>query len=163
MTSQVCSREGTALETSVGINPAPGRAACVAMSVTRDPRELGAIFLGGAAGSLLRAYVGLHLVTSTHHWPWGTFLVNVAAAFLLGYFSTRLLERLPVSNYQRPLLGTGICGGLSTFSTMQIEVVRLFQGGDWVVAVSYVLASIAAGYVALHLATALVRRAVVRW
>jgi CrcB protein len=130
--------------------------------MTRDVRELGAIFVGGAVGSIARAWVGLHL-NGTTAWPWGTFGVNILAAFLLGYFSTRLLERLPVSNYQRPFLGTGICGGLSTFSTMQIEVIRLFQSGAWVTGVSYVVASIVAGYAALHLATALVRRAVVRW
>ncbi|MBO0845818.1 MAG: fluoride efflux transporter CrcB [Nocardioides sp.] len=131
--------------------------------MTRDPRELGAIFVGGAVGSLARAYVGVHLATTPHHWPWGTFLVNIVSAFALGYFSTRLLERLPVSNYQRPFLGTGICGGLSTFSTVQIEVVRLFQGGDWVIAAGYAVSSIVAGYAVLHLATALVRRSVVRW
>jgi fluoride exporter len=131
--------------------------------MTRDLRELGAIFVGGAVGSIARAWVGLHVPTLPHQWPWGTFLVNVVSAFLLGYFSTRLLERLPVSNYQRPFVGTGVCGGLSTFSTMQIEVVRLFQSGDWLIAVSYVAASIVAGYAALHVATALVRRAVVRW
>jgi CrcB protein len=124
---------------------------------------VGAIFVGGSIGSVARAWLGLHLNGSTDRWPWGTFVVNVAAAFLLGYFSTRLLERLPVSSYQRPLLGTGICGGLSTFSTMQVEIVRMFQGGDWVLALGYVGASVVAGYAALHLATALVRRAVVRW
>jgi CrcB protein len=46
---------------------------------------------------------------------------------------------------------------------MQVEVVRLFQGGDWMIGVGYVVASIVAGLVALHVATALVRRAVVRW
>lgn len=131
--------------------------------MTPDPRELGAIFAGGAVGSVARAWVGVHLNGTLGHWPWGTFGVNVVAAFLLGYFSTRLLERLPVSNFQRPFLGTGVCGGLSTFSTMQVEVVRLFQSGNWVIAVSYVAASVVAGYVALHLATALVRRAVPRW
>jgi fluoride exporter len=128
-----------------------------------DPRELGAVFVGGAAGSVLRAYVGLHLAGSPPAWPWGTFVVNVVSAFLLGYFSTRLLERLPVSSYQRPFVGTGICGGLSTFSTMQIEVIRLVQHGAALVAVSYVLASVVAGFVALHVATAVVRRAAVRW
>lgn len=130
--------------------------------MTRDLRELGAIFVGGAVGSVARAWVGLHL-NGTTAWPWGTFAVNVVAAFLLGYFSTRLLERLPVSNYQRPFLGTGICGGLSTFSTMQVEVVRLLQSGAWAIAVTYVVASIVVGYLALHLATSIVRRAVVRW
>ena len=46
-------------------------------------------------------------------WPWPTFVVNIVGAFLLGYFGTRLLERLPTSSYRRPLLGTGFCGGLS--------------------------------------------------
>ena len=43
-----------------------------------------------------------------------TFVVNVAGAFLVGFFTTRLQERLPVSAYRRPLLGTGLCGGLTT-------------------------------------------------
>lgn len=130
--------------------------------MTRDPREVCAIFVGGAIGSVARALVGTELVSTSDGWPWATFLVNVAAAFSLGYFSTRLLERLPSSNYQRPFVGTGICGGLSTFSTMQIESVRLVQAGEWWVALSYLLASLVAGLMALHVATSLVRRARVR-
>ena len=80
------------------------------------------------------------------------------AAFLLGYFVTRLQERLPLSSYRRPLLGTGICGGLSTFSTMQVEILKMISAGAWGLAVAYAAASIVAGYAALHLATALVRR-----
>jgi CrcB protein len=131
--------------------------------VGHDRRELLAIFVGGAIGAWGRALVDLALGTSSGGWPLATFLVNVVAAFMLGYFSTRLLERLPASNYQRPFLGTGLCGGLSTFSTVQVEVVRLFEHGAWAIAVSYVLASVVVGLLALHLATALVRRAVVRW
>ena len=41
-------------------------------------------------------------------WPWVTFAANIAGAFLLGYFATRLQERLPLSAYRRPLLGTGL-------------------------------------------------------
>ncbi len=50
-------------------------------------------------------------------WPWTTFTVNIVGAFMLGYFTTRLQERLPLSSYRRPFLGTGICGALTTFST----------------------------------------------
>lgn len=124
-----------------------------------DGREIAAIFVGGAIGTLLRAGLGQWLTTPSGGWPWATFVVNVVAAFALGYFSTRLLERLPASTYRRPLLGTGICGGLSTFSTMQVELVRLVQAHAWGVAVSYLVASVVCGLVALHLATGLVRRA----
>jgi len=88
--------------------------------------------------------------------------VNIVGAFLLGYFTTRLLERLPVSSYRRPLLGTGICGGLTTFSTMQVEIIKMFEHHNYGLAVGYTVASIVAGLLALYLATALVRRARVR-
>jgi len=60
-------------------------------------------------------------------WPWPTFAVNIAGALLLGYLITRLQERLPLSAYRRPLLGTGLCGALTTFSTMPVEVVRMLE------------------------------------
>ena len=91
-------------------------------------------------------------------WPWATFVANVAGTLLLGYFVTRLQERLPVSAYRRPLLGTGLCGALTTFSTMQVEVLRMLGAGRTGLAVVYVLASIGVGFVGVFLATALVRR-----
>jgi CrcB protein len=84
--------------------------------------------------------------------------VNVAGAFLLGYFVTRLQERLPLSRYRRPLLGTGLCGGLTTFSTMQVELLRMIDARQFGLAVGYASASVVSGYAAIHLATAMVRR-----
>ena len=81
---------------------------------------------------------------------------------LLGYFITRLTERLPLSSYRRPLLGTGLCGGLSTFSTMQVEILKMLDAHAWGLAAGYAAASIAAGYAAIQLATAVVRRVRVR-
>ena len=73
-----------------------------------DRRELGAVFAGGAVGTLARAALEAVAGAPPGHWPWATFIVNIVGAFLLGYFTTRLLERLPVSSYRRPLLGTGV-------------------------------------------------------
>jgi CrcB protein len=56
------------------------------------------------------------------------------------------------------LLGTGLCGGLTTFSTMQLELLRMIDGGDWRLAAAYAAASIALGLAAVHVATTLVRR-----
>jgi CrcB protein len=126
-----------------------------------DRRELAAIFAGGFVGAVTRAEVGEALPYERGHWPWATFLVNIAGALLLGYFSTRLQERLPLSAYRRPLLGTGVCGGLTTFSTMQLELLRMLDDGRAGLALGYAGASILLGFLAVALATNLVRRA--RW
>ncbi len=123
-----------------------------------DMSEIAAVFVGGAAGTLVRAALAEAFTSSATSWPWATFAVNVVAAFLLGYFVTRLQERLPMSSYSRPLLGTGLCGGLSTFSTMQIELLNMIDAHAYGLAIGYAAASIFAGYLAIHFATALVRR-----
>ena len=127
-----------------------------------DRREIAAIFAGGALGTLLRAALADAFPQSATAWPWPTFGVNIGAAFLLGYFVTRLTERLPLSSYRRPLLGTGLCGGLSTFSTMQVEILKMLDAHAWGLAAGYAAASVAAGYAAIQLATAVVRRVRVR-
>ncbi len=123
-----------------------------------DAREVGAVFVGGAVGTLLRAALAHAWAHGPHGWPWATFVVNIVAAVLLGYFVTRLQERLPLSSYRRPLLGTGICGGLSTFSTMQVELLKMIDRHAYGLASAYAAASVVAGYGAVHLSTAAVRR-----
>ncbi len=130
--------------------------------MARDYRELAAIFAGGALGALARVTLNTLIVPDPQHWPWSTFIVNVVGAFLVGYFTTRLLERLPLSSYQRPLLGTGLCGGLTTFSTMQVETLKMVEHGHWGLAAGYTVGSITLGLLAVHLATKLVRRVRVR-
>jgi fluoride exporter len=127
-----------------------------------DAREIAAIFVGGALGTLLRAALAEAFPHAATAWPWPTFGVNIGACFLLGYSVTRLQERLPLSSYRRPLLGTGVCGGLSTFSTVQIELVKMLSAHAYGLAIGYSAASVAAGYAAIHLATAMVRRVRVR-
>lgn len=132
------------------------------MMFGHDRRELLAIFVGGALGTLARAGLAEFAAAEPGHWPWPTFIVNIVGALLLGYFTTRLLERLPVSSYRRPLLGTGLCGGLTTFSTMQVETVRMLEHHNYGLAAGYTAASIGAGLIAVYLATVLTRRVRVR-
>lgn len=129
---------------------------------SQDYRELAAVFAGGALGATARAALATLAVPDPTRWPWPTFTANIVGAFLVGYFTTRLLERLPVSAYRRPLLGTGLCGGLTTFSTMQVETLRMIDHGSYGLAVGYTATSIVLGLVAVHVATAAVRRVRVR-
>ncbi len=143
-----------------GLSPSPRRRRRARPRA--DGREVAAVFAGGALGTLARAALAEAFPHSATAWPWPTFAVNIVAAFLLGYFVTRLQERLPLSSYRRPLLGTGLCGGLSTFSTMQLEIVRMLDAHAWGLAAGYAAASIVAGYAAIQLSTAMVRRVRVR-
>jgi CrcB protein len=128
-----------------------------------DRRELAAIFVGGAIGGGARTGLTALAGTPAGHWPWATFGVNLVGCFLLGYFVTRLQERLPITAYGRPLLGTGICGGLTTFSTFQLEVLRMLDNHQVALAILYVVVSAAAGFVGVALGTAIVRRGRLTW
>lgn len=125
---------------------------------THDRRELAAIFCGGIVGALARTGLAQAFTDNPHSWPWAIFVINVAGAFMLGYFVTRLSERLPTSAYKRPFLATGLCGALTTFSTVQLELFRMVQAREWALAIGYAAATVAVSFAAVTLATALVRR-----
>ncbi len=128
-------------------------------SFLRDRQELAAIFLGGFIGTVARGALAHSVVEQADRWPWATFAVNMLGAALLGYLITRLQERLPPTLYRRALLGTGLCGGLTTFSTMMLELARMIEAGRPGLAAAYALASLAGGVALVFVATKLVRRA----
>jgi CrcB protein len=123
-----------------------------------DRREMAAIFAGGVVGGLARTALSQAAPAGARSWPWAVFAINILGAFLLGYFATRLQERLPTSAYKRPLLGTGLCGTLTTFSTVQLQLFRMVQENDLSLAIGYGLATLATNLLAVAAATALVRR-----
>ena len=120
-----------------------------------DRRELGAIFLGGAIGALLRAGLAEVFPPGAGEWPWATFLVNIAGTALLGYWFTTLSH----TSYRRPLLTTGFCGALTTFSTVQVELVEMLDAGRAGLAALYIVVSVAAGLAGAQAGTVAGRRA----
>ena len=123
-----------------------------------DNRELAAVFAGGALGTAARVALAIWTADQPGHWPWATFIANIVGAFILGFVTTRLLERLPLAAYRRPLLGTGLCGGLTTFSTMQDETLEMIEGGYYGLAAAYTVVSVSAGLLAVYAATVVVRK-----
>jgi CrcB protein len=123
-----------------------------------DRREIAAIFLGGAAGSLLRVWLGQTVTNGVATWPWATVIVNVSGCFALGLIATHLRERPPEAPHWHPLLGTGFCGAYTTFSTMQLELVRMIDHDRFGLAGGYALASVLAGYLAIGAGALVARR-----
>ena len=113
---------------------------------------IAAIFLGGCAGALARAGLAEAFPVGPGHWPWVTFGVNVAGAFLLG-----LIAWLPRDDLRLSLLGTGFCSELTTFATVQVELLDMIDASRYGLAAAYAIASVAAGLVAVALALRLVR------
>src|SRR4030081_2155508 len=109
------------------VRPSESWTAILLLMFSFDGRELAAVFVGGALGTLARAAFETLAAPDPGRWPWPTFVVDIAGAFLLGYFTTRLLERLPVSSYRRPLLGPGVWGSLPSLSTMHVENIKVLE------------------------------------
>jgi CrcB protein len=112
-----------------------------------DGRELAAIFAGGVAGALARMALAEALPHAPGTWPWATLAANLAGAFLLGV----VVARVPSSSYRRPFAGIGACGALTTFATLQLELLELLDDGAWVLASTYAAVSLAGGLAAVRL------------
>ncbi|MGB5944282.1 MAG: fluoride efflux transporter CrcB [Leeuwenhoekiella sp.] len=110
------------------------------------------IFVGGGAGSVLR-YVISKAVTldiGIGGFPAGTLLVNVLGSFIIGVFmGLSLRENASVSENTMLLITTGFCGGFTTFSTFALENQQLLKNGDWPALLTYVLASLMLGVLAV--------------
>lgn len=98
------------------------------------------IALGGAAGSVIRALVGLALPS---RFPWATLVVNAAGSLLIGWLMTRLggLEPEAYAKWHA-LLVVGFCGGFTTFSTFSWQTLEQLQKGAWGAAIANVVLSV---------------------
>jgi fluoride exporter len=103
------------------------------------------VMLGAAVGAPLR-YLTDRAVQARHDsvFPWGTFTVNVIGSFVLGVL-IRGVSLHAVSGSVNALLGTGLCGALTTYSTFGYETVRLLEDRVRAYAALNVVGSIVAG------------------
>jgi CrcB protein len=88
--------------------------------------------LGGALGSIVRYLVSL----GAARWlgvdfPYGTLIVNLCGAFLIGLIQEVALDALVVPENARLFATTGLMGGLTTYSAFSYETVRLMEGNAW--------------------------------
>lgn len=95
---------------------------------------------GGFAGSVIR-YLISRVPLGSSAYPVNTFITNVIGAVLIGYIIARA-DRLALSPQQILLLKTGLCGGLTTFSTFSAETFGLLEQGSYLTACAYIILSL---------------------
>ena len=107
------------------------------------------IGLAGAAGTLLRHALnqGL-LVRFGASWPYGTFAANVIGSFALGAVMELVQARAVGGVPLRLVLGTGLLGGFTTYSSFNLEAIRFAEQGAWSRAGVYIVATLCACLVA---------------
>jgi CrcB protein len=114
-----------------------------------------AFVVAGSIGAVTRYVIDAVVQQrSRRDHPWGTFIINVSGAFVLGFITGLALYR-GLSSTQRTILGTGFCGAFTTFSTFTFETVRLVEEGDTTVAVLNVVGSVTVAIAAAALGLAL--------
>jgi fluoride exporter len=108
------------------------------------------IFVGGALGAMLREFTMMMVPNLLDNFPLDILVANLVAAFLLGLV-TALHRRQIVSDDAEMLVGTGIAGGLSTFSSFVYGAVVLMSAStaSAVVASVYAVISLVLGYIAV--------------
>ena len=102
------------------------------------------IFLAAMLGGLVRYFLSSQLPTSPD-FPWGTLLVNYLGIFCLIYLVKGYLVYKGSSKGLVLALGTGFCGGLTTFSSLLLDAVKLLDTGRYLSLVMYLLLSIGGG------------------
>jgi len=110
------------------------------------------VAFGGALGSTLRFWAGGYVSTRLGtRFPYGTFVINITASFLIGFIMTLLAERTHWSPNWRFLIPVGFIGGYSTFSTFEYETFRVFQDGEFLIAAINVVFSVVLGFFSVWL------------
>ncbi len=115
-----------------------------------------AVLVGGLVGTGLRLGIDALLPHADDQFPWSTLLINVAGAFALAALVARLWPSAPT--WLRAGLGAGLLGSFTTFSALAVSLVTLSQASEWGLALTYLLASLIAGFGAATLGLFLGRR-----
>lgn len=102
-------------------------------------------FFGANARYILGREIGHRLGLQ---FPYGTLLVNLSGAFLIGLVFTILTNRVVDDPMWRHLTIIGFLGGYTTFSSYTYEAVAMLQDGRWTAALGYMLGSNALGLIA---------------
>jgi CrcB protein len=115
-----------------------------------------AVLIGGALGTAARAGLDLWIHHSDHEFPLDTLLINIVGSLVLGFLVARVWPVAP--NWVRAGVGPGLLGGFTTFSAVMASMVTLAAGGQVLLAMLYIVATLVLGFGAAALGLLLGRR-----
>ena len=121
---------------------------------------LGAIFFGGALGTMARYLLEAHHQTGSGAFPWVTLLVNLTGSLAIGFLVPLTEHAAPRAPLVRPLVLVGFLGGWTTYSTLAVEATLLGKNGDFEMCLAYLVATVAGGLAFVVLGHAAGRRVV---
>lgn len=128
------------------------------VAISTRPRHVALVAAGGALGAVGRVALAEAWPARPGGLPVVTLLENLAGAFVLAVLLTVLGRRSVADPTVRLLVGTGVLGSFTTYSTHSVEVVVLLEGGAWWVAGGYLLVTLAGGLLAAAAGVGLGRR-----
>lgn len=104
------------------------------------------VFVGGGLGAILR-----WITCSKIPYHWGTFVVNILGAFLIGALYQYIATHSSFKPEMKLFLMTGLLGGFTTFSTYMLDFITLIQANHLTEAIIYLITSICVGVLFLLL------------
>ncbi|MCJ1656075.1 fluoride efflux transporter CrcB [Staphylococcus sp. NRL 16/872] len=103
------------------------------------------VFIGGMVGALLRYLISF--LNDGTAFPIGTLIANLVGAILMGYLSTIVIQYFKDHPILKKGLTTGFLGALTTFSTFQLELVKMFHHHSFTLLFIYALVSYIVGII----------------
>ncbi len=117
------------------------------------------VALGGALGASMRHVLGVAMLkTMGPSYPWGTLAANVIGGLLMGILVGWLAFKVSGGENLRLLLGVGVLGGFTTFSSFSLEAVRMIEVKAYAVAAGYISASVVLSVLAVFAGLIMARR-----
>jgi fluoride exporter len=106
------------------------------------------VYLAVAAGGFLGAcarYLLSEVLGTLHGFPIATLLTNLSGSFVLAWFYTITMERMPIHPHLRAGVGTGFIGAFTTFSTINVELWKLWHSAELGLALAYFILTYVGG------------------
>jgi len=102
------------------------------------------IGLAGSVGASMRYLIGLLLITNSL-FPFSTLIINLIGCYLLALLTTTLFRMVTIPTNLKLAIGTGLIGSFTTFSTISVETVQLFEDGRYSIGTAYIFCTIFGG------------------